>query len=166
MPAEHDRIPEAALAWTGAGKRAALATVIDTWGSAPRPKGAQLAISADAEMVGSVSGGCVEGAVVAEALAALGDGRPRILEYGVSDAEAFAVGLACGGRIRVMVEPVGVGDGPSAELLGRLAAARAERRPVVYAVRPEGWERRRVAGPDDPLWPATSRRSHPSGRTA
>ena len=62
-------------------------------------------------MVGSVSGGCVEGAVVAEALAALADGRPRMLDYGVSDAEAFAVGLACGGRIRVLVEPVGIGRG-------------------------------------------------------
>ena len=78
MPAEHDQIPEAALAFTRAGKRAALATVVDTWCSAPRPKGAQLAISADAEMVGSVSGGCVEGAVVAEALdaPASADQRP------------------------------------------------------------------------------------------
>ena len=128
MPAEHDQIPEAALAWTRAGKRAALATVVDTWGSAPRPKGAQLAISAEAEMVGSVSGGCVEGAVVAEALDALADGRPRLLDYGVSDAEAFAVGLACGGRIRVLVEPVGVGQGPSPDLLERLTAARARAR--------------------------------------
>ncbi|HRO13144.1 XdhC family protein [Amaricoccus sp.] len=154
MPAEHDQIPEAALAWARAGKRAALATVVETWGSAPRPQGAQLAISADAEMVGSVSGGCVEGAVVAEALSALDDGQPRLLEYGVSDAEAFSVGLACGGRIRILVEPVGVGQGPTPDLLAELAAARAARRPVVYAVRPEGWQRRLVSTPDDPLWPA------------
>ncbi len=154
MSAEHDQIPEAALAWTRAGKRAALATVVETWGSAPRPRGSQLAISGEAEMVGSVSGGCVEGAVVAEALDALANGKPRLLDYGVSDAEAFAVGLACGGRIRVMVEPVGVGQGPSPDLLERLTAARAAREPVVYAVRPEDWQRRLVAGPDDPLWPA------------
>ena len=97
--AEHDQIPEAALEWARAGKGAALATVVETWGSAPRPAGSQLAISGAAELAGSVSGGCVEGAVVVEALEALEDGRPRMLEYGVSDAEAFAVGLACGGRI-------------------------------------------------------------------
>ena len=78
-------------------------------------------------MVGSVSGGCVEGAVVAEALDALADGQPRLLDYGVSDAEAFAVGLACGGRIRVLVEPVGVGQGPARALLEQLVAARAAR---------------------------------------
>jgi xanthine dehydrogenase accessory factor len=150
--AEHDQIPEAALQWARAGKGAALATVVETWGSAPRPTGAQLAISGAAELAGSVSGGCVEGAVVAEALEALEDGRPRMLEYGVSDAEAFAVGLACGGRIRVMVEPVGVGQGPAAAELERLVAARAARTPIVYAVRPDGWERRLVAGPGDPLW--------------
>ncbi len=154
MAAEHDQIPEAALAWSRAGKPAALATVVETWGSAPRPRGAQLAISADAEMTGSVSGGCVEGAVVAEALDALEDGRPRMLDYGVSDAEAFDVGLACGGRIRIMVEPVGVGEGPAPDLLERLVAARAAREPVVYAVRPDTWERRLVTGPGDPLWDA------------
>lgn len=153
MTDDIDAIPEAALAWTRAGKGAALATVVETWGSAPRPRGAQLAISSDAEMRGSVSGGCVEGAVVAEALEALEDGRPRLLEYGVSDADAFAVGLACGGVIRVLVEPVGVGDGPSVALVEALAAARADRRPTVYAVRPAAWERRLVRGSGDPLWP-------------
>jgi xanthine dehydrogenase accessory factor len=151
--AEHDRIPEGALDWARAGKGVALATVVETWGSAPRPKGSQLAISAEAEMIGSVSGGCVEGAVVAEALEALEDGRPRTLTYGVSDEEAFAVGLACGGTIRVLVEPVGVGEGPSPDLLAELVAARAARRPVAYAVHPETWERRLVTGPADPLWP-------------
>jgi xanthine dehydrogenase accessory factor len=152
MTPDPDRIPEIALDWARAGRGAALATVVETWGSAPRPKGAQLAVSGDGEMMGSVSGGCVEGAVVAEALEALGDGEPRLLRYGVSDEDAFAVGLACGGTIRVMVEPVGVGQGPDAELLGRLVEARAARRPVVYAVRPEGWDRRLIQGPGDPLW--------------
>lgn len=141
----YDQVPEAALRWLQSGRKVALATVVETWGSAPRPAGSQLAISDEASMVGSVSGGCVEGAVVAEALEALEDGRPRILEYGVSQEEAFAVGLACGGTIRVMVEPVGVGQGPSEALLADLAAARAARRPVVYAVNPETWERHLVS---------------------
>jgi xanthine dehydrogenase accessory factor len=148
-----DSIPEAALAWARGGRGAALATVVETWGSAPRPCGAQLAISGAGEMAGSVSGGCVEGAVVAEALEALEDGRPRLLTFGVSDADAFAVGLACGGTIRVAVEPVGRGRGIDEGLLAALVAARAARRPAVYALRPDGWERRLATGPEDPLWP-------------
>ena len=139
--ADHDRIPEQALAWIDAGGRAALATVVQTWGSAPRPVGSQLAVSGEAEIAGSVSGGCVEGAVVAEALEALEDGRPRLLEFGVSNEEAFAVGLACGGTIRVLVEPVGVGAGPRVELVRDLCAARAARKPVAYVVELESWSR-------------------------
>ena len=137
-----DDIPERALAWVDAGTPVALATVIETWGSAPRPVGSLLAVTDQALMVGSVSGGCVEGAVVAEALDALEDGQPRLLEYGVSDDEAFAVGLACGGTIRVMVEPVGVGTGPTRELLAQLVSARADRRPVCLATNTTTWERR------------------------
>ena len=96
-----DNIPEKALEWHKSGKGAALATVVQTWGSAPRRVGSQLAISGDGQIEGSVSGGCVEGAVVTEALDALEDGQPRMLEYGVTDGDAFAVGLACGGTIRV-----------------------------------------------------------------
>jgi xanthine dehydrogenase accessory factor len=143
--AAHDSIPETALDWHRADRPAAIATVVETWGSAPRPRGAQLAIGGGAEMAGSVSGGCVEGAVVAEALDALEDGRPRLLEFGVSDDDAFAVGLACGGTIRVAVEPVGVGAGIPEPLLAELVAARAARRPVVLAVDPATWERRLVA---------------------
>ena len=102
-----DDIPEQALKWHREGKGAALATVVETWGSAPRRTGSLLAISGAGEMAGSVSGGCVEGAVVAEALDAIEDGQPRLLEYGVSDGDAFSVGLACGGTIRIWVEPVG-----------------------------------------------------------
>ncbi len=156
----HDSIPETALAWVREGRGVALATVVETWGSAPRPRGAQLVIDTDAAMMGSVSGGCVEGAVVAEALDALEDGRPRMLEYGVSDEEAFAVGLACGGTIRVLVEPVGVGAGPEVELLADLVAARAAREPVVYAVDLTSWERRLVRGADDPLWPEAREALH------
>ncbi len=141
-----DDIPETALAWHRAGKGAALATVVETWGSAPRPVGSQLAISGAGEIAGSVSGGCVEGAVVVEALEALEDGRPRLLDYGVSDDEAFAVGLACGGTIRVMVEPVG-GSIP-ATMLVDLVAARSARRRVAYVVDTGSWQRRLVAPGD------------------
>ncbi len=138
--AGYDRIPETALGWHRAGSGAALATVIETWGSAPRQAGSQLAVSCTGEMAGSVSGGCVEGAVVEEALAALGDGASRVLTFGVSDDEAFAVGLACGGTIRVLVEPVG--RGMPEPMLADLVAARAARRPLAYAVNLADWSRR------------------------
>lgn len=146
----HDDIPEIALTWHREGRGAALATVMETWGSAPRPTGSQLVVSGRGEMMGSVSGGCVEGAVVEEAIAALGDGRPRVLSFGVSDEEAFAVGLACGGKISVLVEPVGAAL-PEA-LLAELVAARAARQPVAYVVDLESWDRR-LAGPGDGLAP-------------
>ncbi len=127
-----DGIPEKALEWHRAGKGAVLATVVQTWGSAPRRVGSQLAISGDAEIEGSVSGGCVEGAVIVEALEALEAGELRELEFGVSDQDAFAVGLACGGTIRVIVEPVGAVM-PEA-LLANLVEARAQRQAVAYVV--------------------------------
>jgi len=148
--AEHDRIPEIALDWHRQGKGAALATVVETWGSAPRPVGAQLAISGDSEIMGSVSGGCVEGAVVVEALEALEDGRCRMLEFGVSDDQAFEVGLACGGRIRVMVEPVGKGGGWDPALLEQLCAARVERRAVAVATDTGDWTRALLGYAADP----------------
>jgi len=144
-----DDIPETALAWHRAGQGAALATVVETWGSAPRPVGSQLAISGAAGIAGSVSGGCVEGAVVAEALEAIEDGRPRMLDFGVSDDEAFAVGLACGGRIRVLVEPVGGAQGIAGSLLADLAAARAARRAVALLVDTDSWQRRLAEAPGD-----------------
>lgn len=136
---------ETALGWHRAGRGAALATVVETWGSAPRPVGSLLAVAGDGEMAGSVSGGCVEGAVVLEAQEALRDGRPRLLSYGVSDDDAFAVGLACGGTIRVLVEPLG--GALAVDLAESLADARAARRPVAYVVDLETWERR-LAGPE------------------
>lgn len=102
----HDHVLEQAAAWVRAGHGVALATVIETWGSAPRPVGSQLAIRDDAAFVGSVSGGCIEGDVVTRALDAIDTGKPELLEYGVADARAWEVGLACGGHIRVLVEPV------------------------------------------------------------
>jgi xanthine dehydrogenase accessory factor len=136
---DHDRIPETALAWHKDGRGAVLATVIETWGSAPRPVGSQLAVSGTGEMMGSVSGGCVEGAVVAEATEALRTGQSRVLTYGVTDEDAFAVGLACGGTIRVLVEPVG--PAIPVDLLNDLVAARLGRQAVAYVVNLVTWDR-------------------------
>jgi len=99
-----DDILAAALDWKQAGKGVALATVVTTWGSAPRPVGSQLAVDDEGKFIGSVSGGCIEGAVVTEALDAIADGKPRLLDFGVSDAQAWEVGLACGGKIQIYVE--------------------------------------------------------------
>lgn len=139
-----DKTPEIALEWHKAGKGAALATVVETWGSAPRRVGSQLAISGEGEIEGSVSGGCVEGAVVVEALEALEDGMQRVLEYGISDGDAFAVGLACGGTIRVLVEPVG--SVLPVDLLEELIAARAARRAVAYVIDMQTGARRLTDG--------------------
>ena len=92
--------------WLEEGREVALATVIETWGSAPQPVGAQLVIDGDGNFEGSVSGGCVEGAVVTEALEVLETGKVKVLSFGVADEMAWEVGLACGGRIRILVEPV------------------------------------------------------------
>ncbi len=149
---DYDAIPETALAWVESGTPAALATVIETWGSAPRQPGAQLAISADGQLVGSVSGGCVESAVAAEAFEAMEEGDCRLLEFGVSDDDAFAVGLACGGTIRIFVEPVGKGEGVPVATLRALTEARKERARTVLAIDLETKERRILALCDsDPL---------------
>ena len=92
--------------WRQAGRQVALATVMETWGSAPRATGSHLVIDADGNFEGSVSGGCVEGAVIAEAAEVIESGTPRMLEFGVADETAWEVGLSCGGRIRVYVEKV------------------------------------------------------------
>ncbi len=95
-----------AEAWRRAGRDVALATVVETWGSAPRPVGSHLVIDGEGNFLGSVSGGCVEGDVITEAMDVIGDGKPRMLEFGVADETAWRVGLSCGGRIRVFVERV------------------------------------------------------------
>ncbi|MDQ0301805.1 XdhC family protein [Ancylobacter polymorphus] len=107
MLTREDDVLQVAADWRRAGRGVALATVIETWGSAPRPVGSHLAIDEDGNFLGSVSGGCVEGAVVAEAAEVIADGRARLLEFGVADATAWQVGLSCGGRIAVFVEKVG-----------------------------------------------------------
>nr|CAD6414651.1 XdhC/CoxI family protein [Rhizobium sp. Q54] len=98
---------EIAEAWHAEGRAVAIATVIQTWGSAPRPAGSHLVIDGDGNFEGSVSGGCVEGAVISEAADVIATGHPRTLEFGVADKTAWRVGLSCGGTIRVHLERLG-----------------------------------------------------------
>jgi xanthine dehydrogenase accessory factor len=140
LPATHDTdaVVAQALAWLAADRKVALATVARTWGSSPRPAGSKLAVSDAAEFVGSVSGGCIEGAVIQEALEVMASGGSRVLSFGVSDETAWEVGLACGGKIEVLVEAVvperGDGErGVARAVLEELLAARRARRQVVLA---------------------------------
>jgi xanthine/CO dehydrogenase XdhC/CoxF family maturation factor len=106
MIANDDAILREAEAWIRDGRGVALATVVETWGSAPRPVGSHLVIDSEGTFLGSVSGGCVEGAVIADALDVIESGQPKMLEFGVADETAWQVGLSCGGRIRVYVERI------------------------------------------------------------
>ena len=105
MPTFHsDDVLGTAARWREVGRPAALATVVETWGSSPRPVGSQLAVDGEGSFIGSVSGGCIEGAVVRAALEVIESGRPRMLDFGVTDEQAWDVGLACGGKVQVFVE--------------------------------------------------------------
>lgn len=104
MLASDDDILIQAQAWKEAGRPVAIATVIETWGSAPRPAGSHLVIDGDGLFLGSVSGGCVEGDVVTEAMDVIERGTPRTLEFGVADETAWRAGLSCGGRIKIYIE--------------------------------------------------------------
>ena len=106
MAASDHTILQQAADWVAQGRKVAIATVVDTWGSAPQPVGSQLVIDEQGSFIGSVSGGCVEGAVVTEALDVIASGKPKLLNFGVADETAWEVGLACGGKIGVYVEPV------------------------------------------------------------
>ncbi|MCI0429278.1 MAG: XdhC family protein [Rhodospirillales bacterium] len=97
---------ELAAAWRSEGRRVALATVVATWGSSPCPPGSQLLADDARRFMGSVSGGCIEGEVVRRALGVIETGEPELLDFGVADEDAWSVGLSCGGRIQVFVEPV------------------------------------------------------------
>ena len=99
-------ILQTARAWLDAGKGIALCTVVNTWGSSPRPTGSQLLVDDDGRFIGSVSGGCIEGAVIREALQVIETGTPKMLDFGVSNEDAWEVGLACGGKVQVYVERV------------------------------------------------------------
>ena len=106
MAASDHSILQQAADWLGQGRKIAIATVVETWGSAPQPIGSQLVIDAEGNFIGSVSGGCVEGAVITEAIDVIGTGSPKMLNFGVADETAWKVGLACGGKIGVYVEPI------------------------------------------------------------
>ena len=142
MQSKFDNLLQVASQWHEKGIGAVIATVIETWGSAPRRVGSQLIVSGDGHMEGSVSGGCVEGAVVLEALDSLKDGKTKVLEYGVSDDDAFAVGLACGGKMRVLVEPVG--KQMPQNLLQELVDAIAKHESVIYEINIKTLQRRLV----------------------
>jgi xanthine/CO dehydrogenase XdhC/CoxF family maturation factor len=101
-----ERLLEEALAWREAGRKVGLATVVSTWGSSPRPAGSMLIVDDQGRMQGSVSGGCIEGAVIREAQEIMAGAPPKLLEFGVSNEQAWEVGLACGGRVQVWVEAV------------------------------------------------------------
>lgn len=100
-----DILPEVE-SWRRDGKSVALATVVKVWGSAPRPLGSKMAVSGSGDITGSVSGGCVEGAVFEEAQGVLESGTPKLVHFGVTQEEAFAVGLSCGGKIDIYIEPI------------------------------------------------------------
>jgi xanthine/CO dehydrogenase XdhC/CoxF family maturation factor len=106
MMEQREDILRTAAAWRDGGRQVALATVIATWGSSPRPVGSQLVVDGEGHFEGSVSGGCIEGAVIEAAQGAMASGAPTLLEFGVSDEQAWEVGLACGGTVRVYVEKV------------------------------------------------------------
>src|ERR1700680_198470 len=106
MLASENEVLVAAERWRREGRGVALATVVETWGSAPRPVGSHLVIDDRDNFLGSVSGGCVEGAVVGEAAQVIQSGVPKMLEFGVADEPAWKVGLSCGGQIRVLGEKV------------------------------------------------------------
>jgi xanthine dehydrogenase accessory factor len=133
-----DEILGRALEWREAGRPTAVATVLSTWGSSPRQPGSQLAVNDAREFVGSVSGGCVEGAVIESALEAMADGKPRTLEFGVADEDAWAVGLACGGKVSIYVEAVGAEE---EALFRALLDDRARHRGAVLATRLADGER-------------------------
>ena len=144
-----DAVVAQALAWRAAGKQVALATVARTWGSSPRPAGSKLAVNEATEFVGSVSGGCIEGAVIQEALEVMATGASRVLDFGVSDETAWEVGLACGGKVEVFVEAVApeVGRGIARGVLEELLAARRARRAVVLVTPLDGGPHRVVPVP-------------------
>jgi xanthine dehydrogenase accessory factor len=130
--ATHD-VLAAARSWLGENGRVALATVVGTWGSAPVGVGGQMVVAPDGRFEGSVSGGCVEGEVIAEAEDILADGKPKTLTFGVADETAWRVGLPCGGQIKVYLERLDADSGP--QLLDRAIDARSSRQGLVIRTR-------------------------------
>ena len=125
-----DAILDTAANWRAEGRKVAFATVVTTWGSSPRSVGSQLAADEKGEFVGSVSGGCVESAVISEARTILKGAPPKLLEFGVSDEMAWEVGLACGGKVEIFVQSLAGQD----EVLSALRRVRASRKPALVAI--------------------------------
>ncbi len=136
--------------WRQDGRRVAVATVVKVWGSAPRPLGSKMAISDGGDMAGSVSGGCVEGAVFEEAQGVMERRQPKLVGFGVSNEDAWAVGLSCGGKIEVFIEPLVDGEGPAAALHRDLVTCLERERLVAVAtvIDGPGIGRRRLVHPD------------------
>ncbi|MHA1559158.1 MAG: XdhC family protein [Alphaproteobacteria bacterium] len=126
-------ITDIAANWRRQGRRFAMATVAETWGSAPRPVGSHLIVDDSGHFEGSVSGGCVEGAVLTEAEDVIRDGKPRYLSFGVADETAWRVGLSCGGRISVLLQAMADAPGSAGNLVGAIAESRGNREPIALA---------------------------------
>lgn len=144
-----DRVLSAGCAMLEQGKSIAIATVIQTWGSSPRPVGSQLVVSEDDDLVGSVSGGCVEAAVLVEAQASICTGECKILEYGVAQGDAFAANLSCGGKIRILVEPVETDRCLPVAMLHQMSKFEDHGTPYVYEVDINNWSRTLHTNNDD-----------------
>jgi xanthine dehydrogenase accessory factor len=149
MSAGDPSILSTALAWLAEGRNVALATVIQTWGSAPRPVGSQLLIDENGNFLGSVSGGCVEGAVIAETPEILTSAKPKLLEFGIEDAAAWKVGLTCGGTIRIFLEPLAIDRIEQDDVLSQLAEAISSRRKAALVTELASGTRRIAHTPDD-----------------
>lgn len=151
MLASDSDILRKAQEWKEAGRDVALATVVNTWGSAPRPVGSHLVIDSEGNFLGSVSGGCVEGDVITEALDVIAMGAHNMLEFGIADETAWRAGLSCGGRIRIYVQSI---DANRADLLAAFNAERAIRRPCILVIDIASGKQRLVRAADvgtDPM---------------
>ena len=125
MTGQAEDVLGTAAGWLAEGERVALATVTETWGSSPRPSGSQMAVTLSGRMAGSVSGGCIEGAVAEAARRSIESGVPQLLDFGITNERAWEVGLACGGKLKVFVERLG--DAPGAPAEGRSGEPAGER---------------------------------------
>ncbi len=138
--------------WLGEGRRVALATVVGTWGSSPCPAGSQLVVAGDGQFAGSVSGGCVESAVIETAQKVITSGTPELLEFGVTNERAWEVGLACGGTVRIHVQALAGAAGMPRDVLERILTAQAAGAPVVLLTNLPGGSQRLVSLDDPAGW--------------
>ena len=161
-PAHTHDVLEAARSWLAKDGRVALATVVGTWGSSPVGVGGQMVVSQDGQFEGSVSGGCVEGEVIAEAEEILGNGKPKTLDFGVADETAWQVGLPCGGQIRVFVERLEKNGG--LPIIERALDARTRRQGLVMRTRLSDG-RHELFGRDDRTVDPAIRRRFDSGES-